>query len=175
MHLTTSETFLSRLSRVGLDREELMSPIDEVPELVAVLLAALFALGGVRWLLGRGSQQDPGAGSQMESTASREEDAAPAGPAVAFMLPASLPLSAGVRRVTHNEIHAVELGLVVGVVTIWLSGRNGTAGVALLVAFVSGTLGFRRYCSPAFHTTRREPWYALVALVVGGTLTMLAA
>jgi len=144
--------------------DPLPTPIDELVEIVGILAAGLLAIAAVRWLGLRAAV--PAA----EDTAKRTD-----GPAVAFTLPSSLPLSTGVRRVTHNEIHAAELGFTVGIVTVWLARWNGTAAVALLVAFVSGTLGFRRYCSKAFRTTRREPWYALLALVVGGALNIYAA
>lgn len=90
---------------------------------------------------------------------------------VAFTLPSVLPLSKGIRSVTHNEIHAIELGLVVGGVTAWLFARGRIdPAVGILVAFVGGSLGFNRYSSKAFKTIRLEAWYALLALAGGGAL-----
>lgn len=86
----------------------------------------------------------------------------------AFTLPSFLPVSKGIREVTHNEVHAFELGIVVGFVTVWLYsiGRTNAAG-AIVVAFVAGGLGFRRYKSKAVATVRMEPWYAFLAFAAG--------
>jgi len=92
----------------------------------------------------------------------------------AFVLPSVIPLSKGIREVTHNEIHAFELGLVVGFVATWLltSGRREGA-ILLALAFVAGTLGYKRYRTKAFQTVRLEPWYALVSFAVGGVAAWL--
>lgn len=93
---------------------------------------------------------------------------------VAFTLPSVLPLSKGVREVTHDEVHAVELGLVAGAAVSWLIalGRTDPA-ISLLVAFVAGGLGYRRYKTKAFATLRKEPWYGLVAFAIGAGIGYL--
>ena len=127
----------------------------------------------VRTLLGRlrGGSQGPAptneaATSTTVRATSTGTSARKAG--VAFTLPSFLPVSAGIRRVTHNEIHAVELGAVVGFVVVWLLsvGRTDPA-ITIVVAFVAGALGFKRYSSKAVKTVRMEPWYALLALLAG--------
>lgn len=87
----------------------------------------------------------------------------------AFTLPAFIPLSKGIRKVSHNEIHALEIGAVVGFVIVWLYsiGRQNVAA-GLVIAFVASALGFERYKSKAVATVRMEPWYALIALALGG-------
>lgn len=90
------------------------------------------------------------------------------GKAVAFKLPAFLPVAEGIREVTTNEVHALELGAIVGFVTLWLlsTGRQEAAfGIALV--FVGGSLGYKRVSSKAFKTIRMEPWYALMAFAAG--------
>lgn len=97
------------------------------------------------------------------------------GQSVAFTLPAFLPVSDGIREVTTNEVHALELGAIVGFVTLWLIsiGRQD-AGFGLALIFVGGSLGYKRYKSKAFKTIRMEPWYALMAFAAGGVAaTML--
>ena len=90
---------------------------------------------------------------------------------VAFTLPAILPVSKGIRQVTHNEIRAIELGFVVGLVLTWLYDAGHTEpALGILVAFVVGSLGFKRYGSKAFKTIRLELGYALLALAGGGAL-----
>jgi hypothetical protein len=90
---------------------------------------------------------------------------------VAFTLPSFLPISQGIREVTHNEIHALELGVLVGLVSTWLFSVGRTRVVyAVIIAFVAGSLGFKRYGSKAFKTIRLEPWYALISLAVGAAL-----
>jgi len=86
----------------------------------------------------------------------------------AFTLPGFLPVSKGIRKVSHNEIHAIELGIVVGFVVIWLFsiGRTNAAGV-IVVAFIAGALGFRRYKTKAVATVRMEPWYGFIAFAIG--------
>lgn len=89
----------------------------------------------------------------------------------AFTLPGFLPLSKGVREVSHNEIHSIELGVVLGFAIAWLAsiGQQNIA-VFLSVVFIGGALGYKRYRSKAFETVRSEPWYAVVAFAVGATL-----
>jgi hypothetical protein len=90
------------------------------------------------------------------------------GQSVAFTLPAAVPVSEGIREVTTNEVHAVELGAIVGFVTLWLIhiGRRD-AGIGLALLFVGGALGYKRYKSKALKTIRMEPWYALMAFGFG--------
>ena len=73
--------------------------------------------------------------------------------------------------VTYTEIHAVILGAVVGV----LAGYGHVVGRTELAtwftaAFVAAALGLgvAGKLSKARTTIRREPWYALAALLVGG-------
>lgn len=40
--------------------------------------------------------------------------------------------------------------------------------VTIVVAFVAGSLGFKRYSIKGVKTIRMEPWYALLAFAVGG-------
>jgi len=97
------------------------------------------------------------------------------GKSVAFTLPSVLPISKGVREVTSNEVHAVELGAIVGFITLWLIhiGRRD-AGFGLALVFVGGSLGYKRYSSKAFKTIRMEPWYALMAFAAGaGAATLV--
>jgi len=96
------------------------------------------------------------------------------GQSVAFTLPAFLPISKGIREVTTNEVHALELGAIVGFVTVWLLhiGRRD-AGFGLALVFIGGSLGYKRYKSKAFKTIRMEPWYALMAFAFGGIVAAL--
>jgi hypothetical protein len=96
------------------------------------------------------------------------------GKSVAFTLPSFLPVSKGIREVTTNEVHALELGAIVGFVTLWLLhiGRRD-AGFGLALVFVGGSLGYKRYKSKAFKTIRMEPWYALMAFAFGAVVGAL--
>jgi len=96
------------------------------------------------------------------------------GQSVAFTLPSFLPISKGVREVTSNEVHAIELGAIVGFITLWLIhiGRRD-AGFGLALVFVGGSLGYKRYSSKAFKTIRMEPWYALMAFAAGAGVATL--
>lgn len=86
----------------------------------------------------------------------------------AFEIPSAVPLSKGVREVSHNEVHAIELGAVVGFALTWLVsiGRQNLA-VTLMGVFVAGALGYKRYRTKALKTVRMEPWYALMAFASG--------
>lgn len=83
---------------------------------------------------------------------------------VAFTLPVILPASEGIREVTHDEIHALELGFIVGIASAWLYviGRTAIVGT-IVVVFIFGSLEYRRYSIKAFKTVRKEPWYGLIA------------
>jgi hypothetical protein len=112
-----------------------------------------------------GSESSGGSGGQGKSGF---------GQSVAFTLPAFMPISTGIREVTPNEVHALELGAIVGFVTVWLLhiGRRD-AGFGLALVFVGGSLGYKRYKSKAFKTIRMEPWYALMAFATGGVVAAL--
>lgn len=141
-------------------------------ETAAVGGGGIFSVGAVRWLVKRSA----GSTTSGDGTAtSVSTTAAGAGTGkkdkVAFTLPGFLPVSRGIRQVTHNEIHAIELGLIVGVALTWLYDAGHTKPVfGILVAFVAGSLGFRRYGSKAFKTIRLEPWYALLSLGAGAAV-----
>ncbi len=138
--------------------------------------SGILSVGVVRWLVKRSASGAPEAaptevrtsgGTTVTSTASSSSKKASA----AFTLPSFVPLSKGIRTVTHHEIHALELGFVVGVVSVWLLsvGRQEVV-YTIVVAFVAGSLGYKRYSSKAFKTVRHEPWYGLMALAAGGLL-----
>jgi len=145
-----------------------LSPV----EAAAVSASGIVSLGAVRWILKRRAAPTGGANptaTSVSSTASGTTGST--SKSVAFTLPGVLPLSKGIREVTHDEVHAMELGFVVGVVLAWLYGQGYTQPVlGMLVAFVAGSLGFKRYSSKAVKTIRMEPWYALLALAMGGGL-----
>ncbi|NHN59912.1 MULTISPECIES: hypothetical protein [Halorussus] len=73
---------------------------------------------------------------------------------------------------TYTEVHALVLGGVVGVLAGYghVIGRTDLA-TWLTAAFVAAALGLgvAGRLSKAQATVRREPWYALAALLVGGT------
>jgi hypothetical protein len=143
----------------------------------------LFSVAGVRWFVNRRAGRTPGSaatgttvntGGGVASTVQSTTTTTRASGSkhnVAFTLPSFLPVSDGIRNVTHNEIHALELGIVVGLASTWLYVEGRTEVVTgIVVAFVAGSLGYRRYSSKAFKTIRYEPWYALLALSAGGAL-----
>jgi hypothetical protein len=137
---------------------------------------ALGSVGVVRYLVRRrASSSGAGAGTSVStsggSSVATTTRSGGSKHKVAFTLPAILPVSKGIREVTHNEIHALELGVVVGVISVWLFSLGRTRAVyGIVIAFVAGSLGFKRYGSKAFKTIRLEPWYALLALAAGGVL-----
>lgn len=140
--------------------------------------SGIATVAAVRWLLKRAAPEftvtESTTAASVTSTASLSGGSV-SKDNVAFTLPGFLPVSKGIRQVSHNEVHAFELGLVVGIVVTWLYASGNTGPVAtILTVFVAGTLGFRRYRSKAFRTTRHEPWYALVALVLGCALSYAA-
>jgi len=71
------------------------------------------------------------------------------------------PLRTAADGVSLNEAHAALEGVAVG----WLAGRSGREGVAVAAAVLAlvwparGPIGLRALA--------REPWWALVGLVVG--------
>lgn len=152
-----------------------------LPTLGVYVASAIASVGLVRWLVYRRAataaagrrtdaeqRTDASGPTASADTAGGTATAVGTTDDVAFTMPAFLPVSKGIRQVSHDEVHAIELGLVVGAIAIWLHsiGRT-TIGTAIIVAFVAGSLGFRRYASKAFATLRHEPWYGLLALVAG--------
>jgi hypothetical protein len=168
--------FLAQVS-VPPEAERLLG---DLPRIVSTEGAALYgggALGvGALWRLVRNARavtdadQTVGGGTSVStrSTGSSGGSASLGKDKAAFTLPGFLPLSKGIREVTHNEIHALELGFVAGFVVAWLYtlGRTNVA-VGLAVTFVGGSLGYKRYKTKAFATIRLEPWYAMLALLGG--------
>jgi hypothetical protein len=76
---------------------------------------------------------------------------------------------------TYTEVHAVVLGTVVGVLAGYAHGIGRTTGaVGLTATFVAIALGIKYTgeIPAAQRTVRREPWYALAALLVGGTVIL---
>lgn len=138
---------------------------------VVVAASALGTVGVVRWLVKRAAPSF--VVTESTTTASVSSTASLSGATVkksdvAFTLPAFLPVSKGIRKVTHDEIHALELGLLVGLFSTWLyDAGHPKLTATIFVVFIAGSLGFKRYSSKAFRTTRHEPWYALGALLVG--------
>jgi hypothetical protein len=164
----------------------LLGTLPEPTSPVGVLFYAawgVFGIAGAKKLVGRRRaskgpaptvQQDTsnvntGATSVGSTTKAQAGGKSGFGQSVAFTLPAFLPVSDGIREVTTNEVHALELGVIVGFVAIWLIsiGRRD-AGFGLALVFVGGSLGYKRYKSKAFKTIRMEPWYALMAFAAGG-------
>ncbi|WP_435365872.1 hypothetical protein [Haloarchaeobius sp. DYHT-AS-18] len=168
---------------------ELAEMVNEVRGTLNPTTAAMYGGGGllsvasVRWLVKRragGSLKNAAGGTNVSTSgggggggqaAVTTTSSGTSKHNVAFTLPSFIPLSKGVRSVTHNEIHALELGVVVGLVGTWLYAHGQTEVVTtIVVAFVMGSLGYKRYSSKAFKTIRYEPWYALLALTGGGAL-----
>jgi len=77
---------------------------------------------------------------------------------------------------TYTELHATILGAVVGVLTGYAHniGRTEVA-VGVTATFVAVALGLKytEEIPAAQRTVRREPWYALAALLVGGTVGLV--
>jgi hypothetical protein len=76
---------------------------------------------------------------------------------------------------TYTEVHAVVLGAVVGVLAGYAHGiGRTTAAVGVTTIFVAIALGieYTGEIPAAQRTVRREPWYALAALLVGGTVIL---
>jgi len=133
--------------------------------------SAVATIAVVRWVV---RQAAPSLGASPSTTEAVVSTTASSGTVtgskadVAFTLPTFLPVSKGIRQVSHNEVHAFELGLVVGLALTWLYSAGYTTPVAtILVVFVTGSLGYRWYSSKAFRTVRHEPWYGLMALTGG--------
>ena len=74
------------------------------------------------------------------------------------------PLLETVDSVSFNEAH----GFLEGVATGYLAGRTGCDGLAVATTIVA--LGWPARGPIGLRTLRREPWYALVGLVVGYVL-----
>ncbi|WP_128476455.1 hypothetical protein [Halorussus pelagicus] len=78
---------------------------------------------------------------------------------------------------TYTELHAVVLGAVIGVLTGYAHGiGRTTVAVGVTSTFVAVALGvkYTGEIPAAQRTVRREPWYALAALVVGGAVVLAA-
>jgi len=77
---------------------------------------------------------------------------------------------------TYTELHAVVLGVVIGVLAGYAHriGRT-TAAIGVTTTFVGLALGlqYTGEIPAAQRTVRREPWYALAALVAGGAVVLL--
>ena len=74
---------------------------------------------------------------------------------------------------TYTEFHAVILGAVVGVLAGYAHAIGRTSIAATFTSiFVALALGIYATgkLSAAQRTVRREPWYALAALLVGGVV-----
>lgn len=141
-------------------------------EAAAVGGSGVVSVGAVRWLLKRRATPTGGANPTATSVSTTASGTGTGSKkSVAFTLPGLLPVSKGIREVTHDEVHAIELGLVVGAVLTWLYSAGHTEPVfGILVAFVAGSLGFKRYSSKGVKTIRMEPWYALLSLATGGVV-----
>ncbi len=78
---------------------------------------------------------------------------------------------------TYRELHATILGAVIGVLTGYAHdiGRTDVA-VGVTGTFVAVALGLKYTgkIPAAQRTVRREPWYALAALVAGGAAILVA-
>ncbi|UPW01169.1 hypothetical protein M0R88_03470 [Halorussus gelatinilyticus] len=77
---------------------------------------------------------------------------------------------------TYTEIHAIILGAVVGVLAGYAHGiGRTTVAVGVAATFVAVALGLKYTgeIPAAQQTLRREPWYALAALVVGGAVVLV--
>lgn len=167
-------TLVVPLSGHGELRDTLDALAESIPVVSDPASLALYGGGGlagfivVRGLLGRIRGRSQGHVPTTEAKTSTSTTAGTVDPKVAFTLPSLLPVSRGIREVTHDEVHALELGAVVGFVVTWLysMGRTDPA-VGIVIAFVGGALGFKRYSSNAVKTVRLEPWYALLALLAG--------
>lgn len=158
----------------GAIQEQVTDLIASVSPIEAAMIggSGVASVGVVRWLVKRAAPVwGSPAGTTVSTTATNASTGGGNKHSVAFTVPGIVPLSAGIRKVTHNEIHAIELGLVVGLVLAWLYDAGHTEPVlGILVAFVAGSLGYKRYSTKAFKTIRLEPWYALLALAAGGGL-----
>jgi hypothetical protein len=150
------------------------------PEILGLYAGSAGAsVGTVRWLIKRraAAEAAQSAGTSISTSSTGTTEVATTASAsgtkdkVAFTMPRFLPVSKGIRQVSHNEVHAIELGLVVGAIAVWLMSIGRTrVGTGIIIAFVAGSLGFKRYANKAFKTLRHEPWYGLLALVAGAGL-----
>jgi hypothetical protein len=197
--MTTTTTILTGVlfalaqlpSSVPDDIGGLVGALPEPTTPVGVLFYAawgVFGIAGAKKIVGRrrsskgpaptvqqdASNVNTGATSVGSASNAQQGGKSGFGQSVAFTLPAFLPVSDGIREVTTNEVHALELGGIVGFVTLWLLhiGRED-AGFGLALVFVGGSLGYKRYKSKAFKTIRMEPWYALMAFGFGAVVGAL--
>jgi hypothetical protein len=160
--------------------EPIRDLIESAPPLRSAEGAAVYGsggmmtIGGILKVIGRFRSKStptaaaPTAGGTVVTTAKGGTPPSIKNDKTAFTLPGFLPVSKGIRKVSHNEIHALELGAVVGFLVLWLYsvGRQNVAA-GLTILFVAGALGFERYKTKAIATVRMEPWYAFVAFAMG--------
>lgn len=86
------------------------------------------------------------------------------------------PVSETDNPLTYTEVHALVLGAVIGVLAGYAHGiGRTTAAVGVTATFVGVALGIKYTGTipAAQRTVRREPWYALAALLVGGTVGLV--
>jgi hypothetical protein len=77
---------------------------------------------------------------------------------------------------TFREWHAAVLGACVGALAAYLATVGYTAVGTVLAGLVVGVaLGVQRLGSVAGRTVRKEPWYALAALVAAGAAVLAVA
>ncbi|UPV75092.1 hypothetical protein M0R89_03250 [Halorussus limi] len=72
---------------------------------------------------------------------------------------------------TYTELHAAILGAIIGVLAGYAHGiGRTTVAVGVTATFVAVALGLKYTgeIPAAQRTVRREPWYALAALLAGG-------
>ena len=75
---------------------------------------------------------------------------------------------------TFREWHAAVLGASVGAVAAYLPAVGHPAAGVSLAGFVVGVaFGVKRLGSVAGRTVRKEPWYALAALVAAAAIVRL--
>jgi hypothetical protein len=89
--------------------------------------------------------------------------------------PMGKPVLGTENSLTYAELHAVVLGAVTGVLAGYAHGiGRTTVAVGVTATFVAVALGleYTGELPAAQRTVRREPWYALAALVVGGAVVL---
>jgi hypothetical protein len=166
--------FVSNLPEPIQNLVESAPPLQSSEGLAVYGSGGMMTVGGVLKIYGRFKSSSPATASAPTAAGTVVTTAKGGTPPgikndkTAFTLPGFLPVSKGIRKVSHNEVHALELGAVLGFVVMWLYsvGRQNVAA-GLTILFVAGALGFERYKSKAIATVRMEPWYAFVAFAIG--------
>ncbi|MFC7079598.1 hypothetical protein [Halorussus caseinilyticus] len=77
---------------------------------------------------------------------------------------------------TYTEVHAAVLGAVIGTLAGYAHGIGRTeVSIGVVSTFVAVALGLKYSgkIPAAQRTIRREPWYALAALLVGGAVGLV--